>query len=132
MSQENVEVVTRAIDAVNARDVDRYLSCCTDNVQLSTPAAGVGGVYDGPVGIRRFFADVADTAPDFHLHVERLEAIGPNRVLAFMRMTATGRASGVPTETTSGNVYDLVGGKIERIRIFPDRNQALETAGLSE
>jgi ketosteroid isomerase-like protein len=49
-----------------------------------------------------------------------------------MRVTATGRASGIPTETRTGNVYDLADGKIERIRIFADRAEALEAAGLSE
>jgi hypothetical protein len=37
MSEENVEIVKRAIAAVNERDVDAYLSCCTKDVQLSTP-----------------------------------------------------------------------------------------------
>ena len=132
MSQENVEVVNRAIAAVNERDVDTYLSCCTKDVQLSTPVADVTGVYEGPDGIRRFFADVGDTGPDFHLAIERVQAIGPDRVLAFMRVTATGRASGIPQDVRTANLYDLAGGKIERIRIFVDRDEALEAAGLSE
>ena len=57
-----------------------------------------------------------------------MEAVGPDRVLAFMRVTATGRASGIPHEARTGNVYDLADGKIERIRIFIDRSQALEAA----
>jgi ketosteroid isomerase-like protein len=132
MSQENVEIVKRAIAAVNERDVDGYLSCCTNDVQLSTPVAAIAGVYEGPDGIRRFFADLGDTNPDFQLTIERLEAIGADRVLAFMLVTGAGRASGIPTDAPTGNVYDLVDGKIERIRIFFDREQALEAAGLRE
>jgi hypothetical protein len=134
MSEENLEIVERAIAAVNARDIDGYLCCCTNDVQLSTPLTEVTGVYEGPNGIRRFFADVADTGPDFELAVERLEAVGADRVLAFMRVTATGRASGLPTAagTPTGNVYDLADGKIKRIRIFLDREEALEAAGLQE
>ena len=131
MSQENVEVVRRAVAAVNRRDIDAYLACCTDDVQLSTPLTEVTGVYEGPDGIRRFFADVGDTGPDFQLTIERVEAIGPDRVLAFMRLTATGRASGIPQDARTGNVYDFTGGKIERIRIFGDRDEALVAAGLS-
>jgi ketosteroid isomerase-like protein len=132
MSQENVETVKRAIAAVNERDIDAYLSCCTKDVQLSTPLAEVSGVYEGADGIRRFFADVGDTGPDFQLTIERVEAIGPDRVLAFMLVTATGRASGIPQDARTGNVYDLADGKIKRIRIFVDRDEALEAAGLSE
>jgi ketosteroid isomerase-like protein len=132
MSRENVEIVKRAIAAVNERDIEGYLACCADNIQLSTPLAEVAGVYEGPDGIRRFFVDLGDTSPDFKITIERLEAIGTDRVLAFMLVTGTGRASGIPQDARTGNVYDLADGKIERIRIFVDREQALEAAGLRE
>jgi ketosteroid isomerase-like protein len=101
MSQENVKIVKRAVAAVNQRNIDGYLACCTEDVRLVTPVADVAGAYDGPNGIRRFF-------------------------------TGTGRASGIPIENATGNVYDLANGKIKRIRIFFDREQALEAAGLRE
>jgi ketosteroid isomerase-like protein len=132
MSQENVEVVTRAIDAINRRDIDGYLACCTEDVQLVTPVADVAGAYDGPTGIRRFFTDIADAAPDFKIVTERLEAVGLDCVLGFMRVTGTGRASGIPIENPTGNVYDFADDRIRRIRIFFDRDQALEAAGLQE
>ena len=132
ISEENVELVKRAVASVNQRDIDGYLACCTEDVQLITPLADVDGAYDGREGIRRFFADIADTGPDFKITIERLEEVGPNRVLALMRVTATFRASGIPTDTAPGNVYDLADGKIKMIRIFADRNQALEAAGLWE
>jgi ketosteroid isomerase-like protein len=132
MSQENVEVVKRAVAAVNQRDLDGYLACCTEDVQLITPIAEVAGAYDGADGIRRFFTDIADASPDFKIAIERVGAVGPDCVLAFMRVTGTGRASGIPVETATGNVYDFTDGRIQRIRIFSDRGQALEAAGLSE
>ena len=130
MSQENVETVKRAVAAINQRDIDGYLACCTKDVQLTTPTAEVAGSYDGPDGIRRFFTDIGDAGPDFKITIEHLEAIGPDRVLAFGRNTAAGRASGIPTEAATGNVYDFAGGKIQRIRIFFDREQALKAAGV--
>ena len=132
MSQENVEIVKRAVAAVNRRDIDGYLACCTEDVQLTTPLVEVVGTYDGPDGIRRFFTDVGDTGPDFKLTIERLEAVGPDRVLAFMQVTASGRASGIPQDVKTGNIYDLTDDKIKSIRIFADRQQALEAAGLQE
>jgi ketosteroid isomerase-like protein len=129
VSQQNVEIVERAVAAVNERDLDAYLACCTDDIELSTPWQGVTGVYQGAEGIRRFFVDLGDTTPDFQIVIEHLAPVGPSRVLAFTRGTATGRASGIATATDSGNVYDLVGGKIRRIRIYLDREQALKAAG---
>jgi hypothetical protein len=37
MSQENVVTIRRAIEAINARDIDAYLACCTENVELLQP-----------------------------------------------------------------------------------------------
>jgi ketosteroid isomerase-like protein len=134
MSQENVETVRRAIAMVNEREIDRYLACCTEDVQMWTPFASIGAVYEGPDAIRRFFTDIQDTSPDFRLEVESLESIGPDRVLAFMRVTATGRSSGLPfaSDMPTANVYELTEGKIRRVRIFFDRKEALEAVGLSE
>jgi hypothetical protein len=128
MAAENVATVKRAIAAVNARDVDSYLGCCTDDVRLRTPLAPIEGSYEGAAGIRRFFSDVAATGPDFRLEIERIDAVGPNRVLTFMRVVASGRESGVDMGTETTNVYDLVDGKIRWIEIFTDRQEALGAA----
>ena len=135
MSQANVELIERAVAAVNARDLDRYMACCTADIELHiTPMAVVGGVYEGAIGIRRWFADLEDVGPDFRIEVERAETIRPGLVLAFMRISGTGRTSGlkVTDATPTANVYDLVEGKIRRVRIFMDRQEAREAVGLSE
>jgi hypothetical protein len=134
MSRENVEVVECAIAAVNDRDIDSYLACCTEDVQLQTPVTPIEGVYGGPEGIRRFFADVLDAGPDFRVTIERLQSVGADRVLGFVRLNMSGRASGIRlgSDIPSANVYDLAHGKIKRIRIFLDRQEALEAVGLSE
>ena len=134
MSQENVTIVERAVAAVNAWDIDAYLACCTEDIELWTPVAAVAGVYEGRDGIERFFADIEDAGPDFRIELERAEAIGSDRVLARTNLTATGRASGLPTAagTPATNVYDLVNGKITRVRIFLDHQAALEAVGLRE
>ena len=104
------------------------------------------GVYEGPEAIRRFFADLQDWAPDFRLTIERAEAIGATRVLVFLRVSLRGRASGLPAGAISGRVsdapaardlstatvYDFAGGKVTSIRVFLDRDQALEAVGLRE
>jgi ketosteroid isomerase-like protein len=125
-------LVERAIAAVNERDVERYLTYCTEDIELRTPLEPITGVYEGGPGVRRFFADVEDAGTDFRLDLERLEAIGEDRVLAFLRVSARGRASGIPQGAETANVYDIVEGKIGRIRIFLDRQEALEAVGLRE
>jgi ketosteroid isomerase-like protein len=132
MSQKNVEIVGRAITALNKRDIEDYLGCCTEDVTLRTPLAAVAGAHEGPEGIRRFFSDIEDTGPDFRIEIERMEAFSAERVLAFVRVTATGRASGVPTQVETANVYELTEGRIRRIDIYTDRQEALEAVGRRE
>jgi hypothetical protein len=129
MSQENVETVWRAIAAINARDIDAYLACCTEEVQLSV-AESVGAEYLGADGINRFFTDIEDAGPDFRIEVERVQAIGDSLVLALLQVSSTGRASGIVTSAESATVYDFVDGRMNRIRIFFDRGEAIKAVGL--
>jgi ketosteroid isomerase-like protein len=130
MSQENVETVRRAIAEINARDIDAYLACCTENVELLMPL--VGAEYLGADGIRRFLTDIGDIGTDFRIEVQRVRAIGDTNALAFVRSKSTGRVSGIVTGAESTNVYDFIEGKISRIRIFLDRDEALKAVGLAE
>jgi len=131
MTQENVETVGRAIAAINGREIDAYLACCTQNVELLI-AASVGAEYLGTDGIRRFFTDIEDAGPDFRIEVQRVRAIGESNAIAFLRVGSTGRASGIVTSAETANVYDFIDGKISRIRIFLDRDEALKAVGLEE
>jgi len=130
MSQENVETVGRAIAAINARDIDAYLACCTENVELLLPMAGAE--YLGADGVKRFFTDIEDIGPDFRIEVQRVQAIGDNHTLALLRVSSTGRVSGIATAAESANVYDFIDGKISCVRIFLDRDEALKSVGLAE
>jgi ketosteroid isomerase-like protein len=129
MAEDNLSVVRSAIAAVNAREIDEYLAFCTDDVELRTPA--VGGTYVGSE-IKRFFGDIEDTAPDFHLDVEWLQAVGDDRVVAFIHVTGSGRVSGLPIDNRTANVYELVDGRLSRIEIYNDRQEALDAVGLQQ
>ena len=134
MSPENVEVVKRAIAALNDHDVEGYLAFCTADVQLETPVTPIEGVYEGADGVRRYFADVLDAGPDFRVTIERLEPVAADRVLGFLRLNMSGRASGITLggDIPATNVWDFTDGKIKRVRIFLDRREALEAVGLTE
>src|SRR5271154_4634370 len=122
MSQQNVRLVERVIAAINARDIEGYLACCTENIKLETPMAAVGAVYEGIDGIGRYFADIEDAGPDFRIELQRAEEVDSKRVIAFIRTSGRGRVSGLPMAPPPlTNVYDLIDGKIGHVRIFLDR-----------
>jgi ketosteroid isomerase-like protein len=146
VSQQNIEAAERLVAAVNDRDIDAYLACCTHDIQLRTPWAPVEGTYEGGQAIRRFFADLSDALPDFRLSIERAEAVGAARVLLLLRASVSGRASGIPVAATRGGapdasragslrsatVLDFRDGKVASVRVFLNRAEALEAAGLQE
>jgi ketosteroid isomerase-like protein len=132
MSQENLEVVKRAIAAIK-RAGSRPLSRLR---YAHHPAAdSTRGGYGRIRGLRRHPAVLgrhSGRGSDFKLHLEHLEAVGKNRAFAFLRTAATGRASGVHFEPATTNVYTFAEGKIDRVEIFLDREEALEAVGLRE
>lgn len=131
MSRGRFETVRRVLAALNERDVEGYLACCTDDVELIPATGAIEGGYTGRSGIQRFFADLRDTAPDIQVETERLQAIN-NRVLAVENGRASGRASGVGGAIAFTTVYDFADGKIRRIQVFLNRAEALEAVGLRE
>jgi ketosteroid isomerase-like protein len=131
VSQDHVAIVRRLIAALNARDLEGYLACCTEDVELHTPLEPFVGVYQRREGIRQWLVDVEDSAPDFHIDLLDVKAIG-DQVLAFAHFDSSGRASGIPTAGEIINTYDLIDGKIKRVRVFADRAEALKAVGLEE
>lgn len=132
MTRENVTTVQLAVAALNDRDVDTYLACCVEDVELRTPVTPIEGAYLGRAGIRRFFSDIASTGPDFRIEIERIEAVGADRVLTLMRIHASGRESGIDMGAETANVYHLTDGKIKSITIYLDRDEGRTAAGLAD
>ena len=125
MSQENIEVVRRALAALDRRDVEAYLEVASPQIELTTFISELQG--QGPItgheGIRDFFRELWSFSEASEFQVEEVRAV-EGRVLAFFVITATGR-DGIQTSARVAGVYDLEHGKIRR-------TEALEAVGLSE
>jgi len=132
MLGRNLVAVHRAITALNDRDVDAYLAVCTPDVELVSPIAPIEGVNTGQEGIRAFFSGIEEAATIFQLEVEELQPVSANRVLALVRLAFESKGGVSLATQPVGSVYDLVGGKIRRVRVYLDRAEALEAAGLRD
>jgi ketosteroid isomerase-like protein len=131
MSQENVEIVNRAITAINERDVDAYLAVCGPDFELINPIAAIEGPNRGEPGVRSFFDAISEGATKFELEVERLQPLDGDRVLAWLTLDIESER-GFPQRQPLTNLYELDGGRLSRVRVFRDRAEALAAAGLSE
>jgi hypothetical protein len=130
MAHENEAVVRAGIAAFNERDPDGYIALCTDDVELISVFAAMEGAHRGAEGIRRFFAELDEVSRDYRLELEALEAVSEDRVLALLKGVGSGRFSGASSSFETANVYDLENGKIKRVRVYLDRDEAREAAGL--
>jgi ketosteroid isomerase-like protein len=133
MSQENVQVVRRMLDAFNRDDVEAVVAAfdasCEINEPLEMPDSPATG-FHGHDGIRQWMGNLREVAK------ARFEprSFTPNGDLLLCELASRGlgQGSGVPIDWTTFAVMRMRDGKIERVRVFLDRERALEAVGLSE
>ena len=134
MSQENVEIVRRHIEAFRQDDVPEALSQLDPYAVLDWRR---GGRLDltvayGHEEITRAVQHYIGAFGDYDYEVERLTDLGSGAVLAVVAEEGRGKSSGVPVQQSFGVLYTVIDGKIARVTLFPDEQQALEAVGLSE
>ena len=130
MSQENVELVRRAIAAFNAREVEVLVSLCDAECDFLPFRAQLEGLrYRGHEGMRQFMHDIEgdwDTyridATDFRERGDRVGVVG--------QVTAQGRGTGVHIESNAGFVFEVRDGLAVSIVSHSDPAAALAELGL--
>ena len=135
MSEENVKLTYRGLDAYNRRDIEALRETLDPEVEWSAAfpveLGGEATVYRGHKGIREMFRDFDDVLDEIHAEYSEVRDLG-DRVVAIGRLRARGKTSGATTESTFAAVTDLKNGKGVRVRTYLEPKEALEAAGLSE
>ena len=133
MSQENVEIVRKLIDAFNRGDLDAWLGFLSPEVVWeSLPLPGFREVYRGRSGAREWLEQLQEVFEEAHLEIEEITALSDDRVLFGYTQIGRGRGSGLPVESRSWPIVWLADGLITRRQVFWTRDEALEAARLSE
>jgi ketosteroid isomerase-like protein len=132
MSEENVEIVRRWIDAFNRGGVEMALRFLDPNVEWITTGVYIeAGTYRGHGGVLEYLDALAAEFDDFHSEPEEL-IDARDQVLVPARISARGRQSGARVDLRMTMVVSLRDGVIIRIRNYPEKADALEAAGLRE
>jgi ketosteroid isomerase-like protein len=133
MSQENVEIAERVMDAFNRRDIDAFVQPTTTDFEWF-PALGVaveGGSFVGREGVETYFEVLRATWEEIRLVTQEFRDFGES-VIWLGRIEGRGRGSGVPVDAPMGAVFDFRGRKVWRARSYLDHGQALKAVGLEE
>ena len=130
MSQENVEIVRRWLDAYNSRDIDRLIELTDRDIEIHSRFVGLESVQRGYDGVRAYFRGLEDAYAHFVLiPAEFIDAGAAVLVVACAEWR--GKQSGAEGQTPVVPAVWLRAGKIFRAETFTDRGQALEAVGLA-
>ena len=132
MSQENVDAVHAAIAAYHRRDVGTLQALLAKDAEIVPIRAQLEGTsYAGPDAVARWFAAVDESWSNLTVEVEEIRD-GGDRVLCLGRIRGHGRGSGVAIDVEAAMLARFRGRLITSLRMFSNRAEALEVAGLSE
>ena len=129
MSQENVEIVRRALEVSTRRDDEATFALYDPEVEIRGQVDG--DTYRGLTRVRMYFQDWFAAWHDFSTDAEEWIDAGEDVVVA-LHVRARGRQSGVPVDQRIWHVWTLRDRKLWRLRIYATRAEALEAVGLSE
>ena len=110
MSQQNVELARRAVDAFNERDLDAVLALAKDDC-LYVVALPFDGEYRGHDGLRRWWKELFDAMPDFTAEIVEVRELG-DWTVSGVRYRGHGAGSDAPFEQVRWQVGEWRDGKL--------------------
>jgi uncharacterized protein len=132
MSEENLEIVRRWIDAFNRGGVEEAIRFLDPEIEWTTTSAFLqAGTYEGHAGVRQFVRRATAEWEDLHVEPENL-VDAADQVVVPLRITARVRQSGSPGVLKLVVLASLQGGVIVRVRSYMNTARALKAAGVSE
>src|SRR5215207_2202399 len=135
MSEENVEVVRESAEAFNRQDAEAFVATASPDVEWEDSIfwSGLPRTYRGKVGLREWLNQVQEAWESIHVEVEEITEAAADRLFFALVITGRGKGSGVEApELRVWSVTWFADGKVTRRRVFRERAEALEAAGLSE
>jgi SnoaL-like domain len=131
MSQENVELYRRGIEAFNRRDLDGFLALAHPNVVgVSRILAIEGGPYRGHDGVRAWWKGLLDVFPDFFIEILWVRD-GGQVTVAGLSNRALGEGSAA-LEDFVWQTAEWRDARVVRWEMHRSERDALQAAGLPE
>jgi ketosteroid isomerase-like protein len=130
MSEENMELVHRAYAALQAGDLEEFLTYVSPDVEWHS-LFEIGRRWEGHDGVREWWAEVHKVFPDWNPSIVTARQIG-EYVIVHARGAGTGAASGVGIDQAFWQVARIERDQIVWYRAVRSEQEALEAAGSRE
>jgi ketosteroid isomerase-like protein len=133
MSQENVEIVRRTYAEWERGKMTAGVELFDPEIRFESfmPDANERIVANGPEEVEAFMREFLGQWRDYRLIADEVREVGKDKVFVGGYQAATGRQSGVAVESPMYSVWTVRNGKVVGLLFEPDRQTALEAAGLS-
>ena len=132
MAEENVEVVRRGYTLFAAGDLDGVANLFAQEAEMPGGGGlgieGTMGMRQGPEGMLQAMGEALDAFDHYRVEVEELIDAGPSAVVAMVRITGTGKASGMEQEVRLAHLWFLHDGVATRGEVHRTRDEALQAA----
>jgi ketosteroid isomerase-like protein len=132
MSRANVEIVKRALDAYNRRDLEALRALNDPDVELDWSASpGVqAGVYRGITAVLRVYTDSFDAWEEMLIEPDCLMDAGESVVVP--NISRLRGREGIEVSARSTIVFTVRDHKVIRVRLYQETEDALKAVGLAE
>jgi uncharacterized protein len=125
MSGANVETLRRGYDALNSGDLSVVLALLDPDIEWHEPAPSPDvGTHRGRDSAERFVRSWLESFDSFRVEPEQVLERDDDLV-AVVRQTGTGRASGLRVEARLAHVWTVANGRAVRCEAIPDAEAAL-------
>ena len=131
MSEENVELVRSIYEAFNRRDWESAFGFAASDFEFTLQVGPNAGPHRGREEVQRVLEDQSSA---FDLWIVEPEEFfeRDDVVVAFVKFRLQPKGSDAEFEIRIGNLWTIRDGKLLSAEGFPDREKALEAAGISE
>jgi ketosteroid isomerase-like protein len=130
VSAQNVELHRRALEAVNARDIEALIEYLDPSIEYHSSIAG--SLFRGHDGMRNWHRDLEDVWGDeFRVEPEAYFDLG-ERTLAFFVTRGRGSQSGAEVAMPQAQAARWRDGLAVYLKVYGHREEALRDLGVSE
>jgi ketosteroid isomerase-like protein len=133
MASRNLELV-QSIQAAWERGDLRSVGWADPEIEFVFVDGPAPGTWRGIAGLADAFRDFLSAWEGFRIMVDEYRELDDERVLALTRGGGRGKASGVElgqTQATAAHLFHVRGGKVFKLVVYFDRENALADLGLA-
>ena len=130
MSQADIEMLRVGYEAFSRGDWDAAFAAAHPDIEFKTADRVTNpGTYRGSEEVKRFFEDLFEPFEEVVAEPQEFFERG-DLIVVFVLVRSRPKGSSAVVENRIGHLWTMRDGKVVRFEIFPEREKALEAAGL--